>query len=194
VPFDPAALANIVQVVEQHRSFSDLSEIYDARVHWRQALAALEHEYDNDLAMHDALKHEHQQFRNGHVAYVLPACYWAMLAALVPFDFGSTVRGSGAEQIVFIESAPFASLYQEATGIDVTSLVGQRVVSINGVPVLDYFRRYTEGLKTHEDAGGGLNGVLSAYTYSLVLGGPFDFVPEREADEYVFESVALPPP
>jgi hypothetical protein len=189
VPFDPTALANIVQVVEQHRSFSDLAEIYDARVHWRRALTALQHDYPNDLAMHDALKHEHQQFRNGHIAYVLPACYWTMLAAIVPLDFGSTVWGNRAEQIVFIESAPFASLYQEATGIDVTSLVGQRVVSINGVPVLDYFRQYTEGLKAHEDPGGGLNGVLSAYTYSLALGGPGDFVPERAADEYVFESV-----
>jgi hypothetical protein len=189
VPFDPAALANIVQVVEQHRSFSDLAEIYDARVHWRQALAALVHEYPNDLAMHDALKHEHQQFRDGHISYVLPACYWTMLAAFVPFDFGSTVSGSPAEQIVFIESAPFASLYLEATGIDATSLVGQRVVSINGVPVLDYFRQYSEALKAHEDAGGGLNGVLSAFTYSVALGGPADFVPERAADEYVFESV-----
>jgi hypothetical protein len=55
--------------------------------------------------------------------------------------------------------------------------------------VLDYFRQYTEGLKAHEDAGGGLNGVLSAYTYSFLLGGPADFVPERAADEYVFETV-----
>lgn len=196
VPFDAADLANIVQVVAQHRSFSDLGEIYDERVHWKQALAALddpstEQDYPNDLALHDALKREHQRFRNAHVSYQPPACYWRMLNAVVPLDFGSAVSGSGhrAEQIVFVEGAGLVELYRQVTGIDLGALIGQRVVSINGVPVLDYFRAYTEGLKSHEDPGGGLNGVLSAFTYSLRLNGPFDFVPDRAADEYVFESV-----
>src|SRR5690349_22042784 len=100
VPFDPADLANIVQVVGQHRSFSDLGEIYEERVHWREALAALddpstEQDYANDLALHDAIKREHQRFRNGHVAYQPPACYWRMLNALVPLDFGSMRGGVG---------------------------------------------------------------------------------------------------
>lgn len=197
VPFEPADLANIVQLVAQHRSFSDLGEIYDERVHWRQALAALddpstEEDYPNDMALHDALKREHQRFRNAHVSYQPPACYWRMLNAVVPLDFGSTRRGAGrfAEQIVFVEGAGLVELYRQATGIDLGGLIGQRVVSINGVPVLDYFRAYTEDLKSHEDPGGGLNGVLTAVTYSLRLNGPFDFVPERPADEYVFESVS----
>lgn len=195
VPFDPADLSNIVQVVAQHRSFSDLGEIYDERVHWKQALAALddpasECDYPNDLAMHDALKREHQSFRNAHVAYTPPACYWRMLNALVPLNFGSTLWGPAREQIVFIEAAALVDVYRDATGIDLTPLVGQRVVSINGVPALDYFRAYAEDLKTFEDAGGGLNGVLSAATYSVRLNGPFDFVPDRPADEYVLESVS----
>jgi hypothetical protein len=197
VPFAPADLANIVQVVAQHRSFSDLGEIYDERVHWKQALAALddpsiEDDYPNDMAMHDALKREHQRFRNGHVAYQPPACYWRMLNAVVPLNFGSARSGAGrhAEQIVFVEGAGLVELYQQVTGVDLAALVGQRVVSINGVPVLDYFRAYSEDLKSHEDPGGGLNGVLNALTYSFRLNGPSDFVPDRPADEYVFESVS----
>jgi hypothetical protein len=196
VPFEPADLANIVQVVAQHRSFSDLGDIYDERVHWRQALAALddpstEQDYPDDLALHDALKHEHQRFRNGHVAYLPPACYWSMLNAIVPLNFGSTRWGAGrhAEQIIFVEGAGLVELYRQATGIDLGAFIGQRVVSINGVPVLDYFRAYSEELKSHEDAGGGLNGVLNAFTYSVRLNGPFDFAPDRPADDYVFESV-----
>src|SRR5215471_994244 len=56
VPFRPADLANIVSVVGQHRSFSDLAEIYEKRVHWRSALAALDdpttdRDYPSDFAM-----------------------------------------------------------------------------------------------------------------------------------------------
>jgi hypothetical protein len=196
VPFEPADLANIVQVVAQHRSFSDLGEIYEERVHWKQALAALddpstEQDYPNDMALHDALKREHQRFRNGHVSYQPPACYWGMLNAIVPLNFGSTRWGAGrhAEQIIFVESAGLVELYRQTTGIDLGALIGQRVVSINGTPVLDHFRAYTEALKSHEDPGGGLNGVLNAFTYSFRLNGASDFLPDRPADDYVFESV-----
>jgi hypothetical protein len=191
VPFEPADLLNIIDVIEQHRSFSDLAEIYDARVHWRQALAALEHDYPNDMAMHDAIKREHHDFGNVHVSYFPPQCYSALLIGFTPLEFGSVVRndGAGDEQLIFVESAPLASRYQAATAIDASSLVGQRVVSINGVPVLDYFRAYAESLNIHEDAGGGLNGILSSDTYSIRINGGGDYFPERSADEYVFETI-----
>ena len=142
--------------------------------------------------MHDALKREHMNFRDAHVAYTPPDCYWRMLNAFVPLEFGSTVRrmGDARKQIVFVQDTPILpDLYQSATGIDTRAFVGLRVVSINGAPVLDYFRRYAEQQKTHEDDGGGLNGVLANFEYSARLGGPYDFVPERAADTYVFESV-----
>lgn len=196
LPFSKDALHSIVRVIEQHRGFSDLGEIYDARVHWREGLAALLRpeampSYTSDLAMHDALKREHKSFRNAHVAYVPPGCYWRMLNAFVPLEFGSVVAhlGHSHEQIVFVEDAPILpDLYQAATGIDARTLVGMRVVSINGVPVLDYFRSYAEQQKTHEDPGGALNGVLSDYEYSFRLGGAHDFLPSQDHDTYVFES------
>lgn len=196
LPFAKEALDNIVRVVEQHRSFSDLGEIYEARAHWKEGLAALlrpeaVQSYTSDLAMHDALKREHKNFRNAHVAYLPPDCYWRMLNAFVPLEFGSVVTrvGHSREQIIFVEDAPILpDLYRAATGIDTKSLVGMRVVSINGVPVLDYFRRYAEQQKTHEDAGGGLNGILADFEYSFRLGGPHDFLPSQEQDTYVFES------
>jgi hypothetical protein len=191
VPFEPTDLANILAVIEQHRSFSDLAEAYDARVHWHEALAALAHDYPNDAAMHDALKREHHDFRNVHVSYFPPQCYTALLIGFTPLEFGSTVRvgAEGEQQIIFVESTLLAEPYLQGTGIDANALVGQRVVSINGVPVLDYFRAYTELLKIHVDAGGGLNGVLASDNYSLRLNGGGDYLPENAADEYVLESI-----
>jgi hypothetical protein len=197
VPFSVASLHNIVDVVAQHRAFSDLGEIYDSRIHWKRALGLLgavtsPRAYPNDLAMHDAIKRDHKEFRDVHVAYEPPGCYWQMLSAFVPLEFGSLVRQGrgGPEQIIFVEDAPILpDLYQGETGIDARQFIGLRVVSINGVPVLEYFRRYSESQKTHEDAGGGLNGVLGDYEYSFRLGGSYDFIPENPEDTYVFESV-----
>src|SRR5512133_3138011 len=197
VPFSSADLHNIVEVVKQHRSFSDLSEIYDARIQWKRALAEIEapnpeQRYPNDLAMHDALKAEHKRFRDAHVAYHPPDCYSRMVNAFIPFEFGSTLghhRGSG-EQIIFVEAAPILpDEYQAATGIDPRALVGMRVASINGVPGFEYFRRYAEVQKTHEDAGGGLHGVLADFEYSFRLGAAHDFIPDRASDVFVLESV-----
>lgn len=191
VPFEPEDLANIIDVIEQHRSFSDLAETYEARVHWHAALAALQHDYPDDMAMHDALKREHHEFRNVHVSYFPPQCYSALVIGFVPIELGSTLRshGDGVEQIIFVESAPLVDLYLQATGLDVSSLIGQRVLSINGVPALDYLRAYVEDLKIHTDAGGGLNGVLASDTYTLRQNGGGDYFPDRPADEYVFETV-----
>src|SRR5262245_16794675 len=41
VPFDATARDDILAVIAQHRSFSDLGELYDARVHWKDALARI---------------------------------------------------------------------------------------------------------------------------------------------------------
>jgi len=192
VPFDAGDLANIVEVIEQHRSFSDLAEAYDARVHWRDALAALaERDFPNDAAMHDALKREHHDFRNVHVSYFPPSCYSALVVGFTPLELGSLLRTvDGAdEQVIFVEAAFLPAPYLEATGIDATTLIGQRVVSINGVPVLDYLHAYALDLKIHVDAGGALNGVLAADNYSLRLNGGGDYMPDRAADDYVFETI-----
>jgi len=197
VPFSADDLRNTVDVIRQHRSFSDLSEIYDARVHWQRELRAVEarqgeQAFPNDLAMQDAFKREHKNFKDEHVSYVPPACYWRMLNAFIPLDFGAAIvkKQGRREQVIFVEDAPILpDLYLAATGIDARAYVGQRVLSINGVPVLDYFRHYAEQQRTHEDAGGGLNGVLTAFEYSVRLGGPSDFVPDRAADTLRLESI-----
>jgi hypothetical protein len=191
VPFVRGDRDNIVQVIAQHRSFSDLSELYDSRIHWKQALAEVARStYDSDLSLHEALNREHRRFANPHIVYIPPACYWAMLQAFVPLDFGAAVRRvrGELEQIVFIEGAPLLpELYQQATGVDANALVGLRVVSIDGVPVLDYFRHFAEEAGTHTDAGGGLNSILANFEYTGRL-GPADLLPKSAADTYVLES------
>src|SRR5688572_29797313 len=57
VPFEPADLQNIVGVVAQTRSFSDLAGIYEERVGWRRALDAVARRaHASDFELHDALK------------------------------------------------------------------------------------------------------------------------------------------
>ena len=193
VPFDASSLSNIVSVVEQHRAFSDLGGIYDARAHWRERLAALSRRsYRGDFAMNEALKTEHLELGSAHVGYITPKCYWMMLNAFMPFDFGMTTRfnGRGEKQVLFIEGAPLLpDLYRQATGIDASAFVGLKVVSVNGLPALDYFRRFSRSeLKPYEDDGGRLNAILNDFAYSFRLGAVDDFIPQRAADEYVLEA------
>jgi hypothetical protein len=193
VPFDRGSLHNIVSVVKQHRAFSDLGELYEARSPWKEGLAALERRaYPGDFAMNEALKKEHLNLQSAHIGYITPKCYWLMLNAFMPFDFGVTQRFTQRKEreLVFIEGAPILpELYQQATGIDVQKLVGMKVVTVNGVPALDYFRRFgREQLKPYEDDGARLNAILNEAAYSFRLGAVYDSIPERSSDEYVLES------
>jgi hypothetical protein len=195
VPFSAESLQNILSVVEQHRAFSDLGDIYDARSHWRESLAALaRRSFPGDFAMNEALKAEHLALQSAHVGYIVPKCYWLMLNAFMPFDFGMTTRFTGPreEQLLFIENAPiFPELYRQATGIDASRFVGMKVVAINGLPALDYLRRFSrEALKPYEDDGGRLNAILNDNAYSFRLGAVHDSIPPRSYDEYLLESRA----
>ncbi len=207
VPFNRGDLENILAVINQARSFSDLAEWYDARTGWVDNLAALAVEdFPNDFAMHNALIAEHKSHKTFHVEYQPPACYTDMFTAFVPFDFGATTRfarhgdddddddkdsdSDGERQIVFIEDvpSPFREFYQQVTGIDTQALVGLRVVAINSAPVLDHFRAFgQEQLLVDESDGVHLNMILNQGSYSI-RNLPFTSLPERDADEYLFES------
>ncbi|MCP3962595.1 MAG: hypothetical protein GY719_32545 [bacterium] len=197
VPFHHDDLENILAVIAQDRSFSDLAELYDARSGWVASLSALddpttEEDYLGDFAMHNAIKAEHKNLLNSHVTYVAPQCYWNMLIAFVPFDFGVTTRflEPAEKQIVFIEDASIGSdLYQLATGIDAAELVGMKVVAINGTPALEYFRAFgREQLKRDDNDGSNLSSILNRLDYSLRASAEHAFIPDRGADEYLLES------
>ncbi len=195
VPFRAADLDNILSVVAQHRSFSDLLELHTLRRDKMLpgspfGLAALERRYPNDWAMHAAIQAEHRTFRSLHIVYVPPMCYWGMLDAFVPFDFGVTTRfrQPHERQIVFIEGIDLAELYQSATGIDSRDFVGMKVVSINGTPVLEYFRQYGREQIRLEDDGVELNAILNDSAYSHRRGMVFHDLPDRPFDDYVLES------
>ncbi len=192
VPFRHDDLENILDVVAQHRSFSDLAELYDARTGWVDRFNALyDEEFTSDYRMHVALTAEHKSLLNPHVRYRPPRCYHETFVAFVPFDFGVTTRflKEGEDQIVFIEGAPLApDLYQFATGIDARELVGMKVVEINGVPALDYFRAFgREQLLLDDNDGVHLNAVMGSLNYSVRF-GVNDYFPERGADFYLLES------
>jgi hypothetical protein len=150
VPFIRSDLEQIVGVLLENREFSDLSELYDKRYGWKHNLHALrESDFRNDFEMHDALRAEHAAMQNPHISYVGPACYNELLTAFIPFDFGSTTWSernadhANGNQIIFIEGAPFsANLYRQHTGIDPEEYVGLRVMKIDNVPALKFFREY----------------------------------------------------
>jgi hypothetical protein len=150
VPFIRSDLEQIVGVLLENREFSDLSELYDERYGWKNNLhTLLESDFRNDFEMHDALRAEHVAMQNPHISYIGPACYNELLSAFIPFDFGSATWPEGkadpesGNQIIFIEGAPFSpNLYQRHTGIDPEEYVGLRVMKIDNVPALKFFREY----------------------------------------------------
>lgn len=159
VPFVQENLDQLVDVLLTNRQFSDMSELYDERFHWKSNLQQVaQTQFPNDYAMHNALRAEHKKNGDAHIRYAAPACYTSMLASFIPFDFGSTTRFPTfyEKQSIFIEGAPFYSdLYKQQTGIDAEEYVGYRVVEIDGMKVLDYFRKYgreSVGLGTEDSS------------------------------------------
>jgi hypothetical protein len=197
VPFAEADRANALAFIRAARERSDLRENFQARYGWREKLDALAtRSFASDHEFQLALVDNHKQFYNPHWRYQRPWCYTQFLASFIPFDFGSAVttvrRGGKPEQIVFIEAAPYlAHLYQSSTGIDGNAYVGMRVLSINGVPALQYFRDYgTKVYRFDENPGAGLNEVLQNAAYSIRVSATHDVPHDRAMDIMVLESRA----
>jgi len=194
VPFNQADLHNVVDFMAAARERSDLRENFDARIGWRASLATLRAQtFSNDFAMQLAIVGNHKEFYNPHWRYQRPRCYTSYLATFMPFDFGSTVitaRKTGQSQIIFIEATPFLpDLYKDFTGIDARRYVGMRVVSINGVGPLEYFRDYGRNVfRLDSNDGELLNEVLQNAAYSVRILPTHDVPPPQAADTYVLES------
>ena len=196
VPFNHDDLENIIGVLRDQRAYSDLDELYDERYQWRANLEALDApgtsaDYPDDFSMHNAIKLEHKQMANPHIRYSAPACYTSILAGYIPFDFGATRRFSkGEDLIIFIEDAPIApELYESTTGIDPKDYIGMKVVSINGVPTLDYFRAFGRTRVLWDDSDStNLNHILNRWGYSLRSSTTHDFAPDHAEDVMVLES------
>ena len=185
VPFRQQDLANIVEASERIIETADLRETYDALVGWRDNLDDVESGvYGNDFTLQQAAHRMFRKFQNGHFFYSMPSCYRGLFAAFVPFDFGSTMHNG--EQIIFVESLLVADLYENHTGIDPQRFVGQRVVSIDGLDPLEFFRKYGQD-ELMDDANDGVNlmGVLSSNNdYSVRFGS--QIFPEAGSHTYVF--------
>jgi len=196
VPFNQADLYNAVDFLAVARERSDLRDVYDAQFGWRQSLAVLRTQvFSSDFAMQLAIVGNHKEFYNPHWRYQRPGCYTGYLAPFMPFDFGSTVvatkgKKPGRAQIIFIEAAPFLpDLYQDFTGIDARSYIGMRVVSINGVEPLEYFRDYGRHVyRVDTNDGEQLNEVLQNAAYSVRSSTSHDVPPPQADDTYVLEN------
>lgn len=188
VPYNPDDLQNTVEVLSAYRERSSIRENYDQSMGWRASLQTLANQtFANDYAFQVAVVMNHKEFENVHFRYQRPLCYVNMLSAFVPFEFGSTLTPDFG-QIVFIESTPYlAAEYQLATGIDTSQFIGQRVVSINGVDTLEYFRQFGRTqLQVDPNDGLNLSAILTTSDYSLRLDTRYDLTPENAFDSYVF--------
>ncbi|MGF1467449.1 MAG: hypothetical protein ACFCGT_15090 [Sandaracinaceae bacterium] len=197
-PSDPVRCDrdNQVQVFrETVDQFSTVRGNYDDLNGWRARLDAIEaatfaSDYDQFLAFQDLLR----EFRNFHWVYIGPSCYTDVVFPFIPLDFGSTWARTrwwrAPEQVIYLEEpfVEFADFYRDATGIDLSALEGLRVVKINGVPVLDYFRDWGERVR-REDASAGINlmGALEFGTWSVRF-GPLGELPEERAVDFLLET------
>jgi hypothetical protein len=193
VPYSQADLDNAVAFISAARERSDLREVYEAQFGWRAKLATLGTQtFANDFAMQMALMRNHKEFYNPHWRYRRPWCYSGLVAAFMPFDFGSTVtraKKGKQQQIVFIESAAFRpDLYAEFTGIDASQYVGMKVVSINGVDAMQFFRDFgRDELRFDTNDGENFNEAMQNAAYSIRISPTHDMPPDHGSDTYVLE-------
>ncbi len=155
-PKNPATCDRDAQVAHLRAAiegFSDLREIYDPIAHWRQKLDTVaKTHFNRDYELFLAMADVQASFRDPHWSYQGPTCFEETILALIPLEFGSMVtRVEGGDQQIVYLRAPFSFFrdeYAAATGIDVMPYTGQRVVSINGEPALQFFRHWArDGLQ-----------------------------------------------
>ena len=186
---------NQAQVFEEVlESFSTVQGFADSQADYRAKLAAIRatdfaSDYDQFKAFQDLLI----DFRNGHWVYVGPQCYTRMVRGFIPLNFGSMLAKTSffgkSKQIIYLQ-APFNGLgttdtYLAQTGIDLTQFEGKRVISIDGVPIIDYLRNYAEVVRPVDgDAGNGLMEIIEFGTWSF-RGGIFGIFPEAPEIEIV---------
>jgi hypothetical protein len=189
VAFFRADLEQIVGVLRENRPFSDLSELYDERFGWKASLEAmLETNFPNDFEMHNALRAEHIGMQNPHIRYFGPACYNDLVSAFIPFDFGSTTWSAdgtgdeGGNQIIFIEGAPFSPrLYERHTGVDAEEFVGMKVLKIDNVPALKFFREYGRNrISTGTFDSSNLMNIINRRQMFSLRGHPWGSAPPRK--------------
>lgn len=196
-PTDPVRCDrdNQVEVIDQTVGrFSTLRGNYDAENGWRAHLAAISSAtFDSDYAQHLAFNELLKEFRNLHWVYAGPACYYSVVFAAIPMDFGSTYTRTRLfrppEQVIYLE-APYAlaAWYQAETGIDLTQYEGMRVVSIDGRDPLEYFEGFgIDQLRWDDDPGINLMSILEFGTWSI-RSGPLDALPEAPFVTMVLET------
>jgi len=203
VPFcpdkaNPATCDRDAQVAHLRAAIDGLSNLrhtYDATAGWRHQLDVIANrKYRTDYDLFVDVSNFMRSFHNPHFSHYGPACFEESMWALVPLELGSALTkiGGSRRQIVYLrEPVPYWSdLYIDATGIDVNAYTGQRVVSLNGEPPLQFLRRWVRtGLARDDDDGSNLMSVFDAQGYTL-RGGSYNVLPESRSITLTLEDRA----
>ena len=188
-------------------SFSTVKGFVNAQANYRNKLNTIRHtNFQSDYQQFLAFQDLYKGIRNGHWFYSGPSCYANEVFSTIPLNFGSMKTKLSlfgrSKQIVYLEAplngpTPFnapidqrngpglAEIYRTQTGIDLFQYEGRRVVSINGVNAIDYFRNWAETVdQVDGDAGNGLMEILEFFTWSVRFGS-FGVFPRTQNIEMV---------
>ena len=177
-------------------AFSDVKDVYDARNHWRRQLDVIaKTRFKSDFAMYTAFSNFAASFADDHWFYNGASCYEDELYETIPIQFGSAI--AGGRQIIFLRDVisegggsvaldGLVDLYAEFSGIDVSTLVGDRVVSIQGQEPLAFFRAWGRTYKADDNDSINLMSILDEAGYTL-RGGSYNPFPESSKVTLVLE-------
>lgn len=95
--------------------------------------------YADDYSMHQAISKNIKRYKNGHWGYYVPLCY-QRLQPYLPIVLGATLQNG--KQIIYVKGVhDINHIYKNTTSQDLSPLIGQRIVSINGIDAVQYLAR-----------------------------------------------------
>lgn len=93
----------------------------------------------SDFELYQSIMFEFKRMEQNHWDFRIPYCY-RRIQPFIPLIFSSRLEGSGSssQQVVYVKSNVIEpGLYESITQVNTDAIVGQTIVSIDGVPALE---------------------------------------------------------
>lgn len=196
VPYRKETAERLAQNIKAIAQLSDLASVYKnsgAPLKIKADLLGMAHEikhstYANDYELQEDLKLKFKRFHNVHWNYLTPMCYHH-LTPYIPLGFSSTMIDG--QQIIYVHDDVVApKLYRQVTGVNTHELVGQRLVSINGVDAVKFLSDYADKhIAYFPNSSNNFAEVLQRMGYSQP-DPRRDPLPDDLNPEYLFEDLS----
>lgn len=128
--------------------------------------------FSGDFELEQFIQKEIFKVKNtGHVRFEINQCY-SRLQPIIPLVISSKLEKTrfGQRQILYVkDNYILPNEYEAVTGINTDDLVGQKIVSIDGVPALEAFKAYVrKNEASHSILSNRVANVMVRKTYSLL--------------------------